>query len=116
MARFLRLPVRDTPRSFGLFQNEHWNTQMKHQYHFESGNDVAVREIAQIYSLIGDLDRVVRILDNDIVEEERRSGVSYASDATYPTLARILTARRDNLKETIAALNSRLSNPVRLSG
>jgi hypothetical protein len=88
----------------------------KHPYHFGSGIDGALREVAKIHSLISDLDRVVRILDSDISEEERRSGVSQPSDATYPSLARLLTARRDNLRGTIAALNSRLSNPVRLSG
>jgi hypothetical protein len=81
---------------------------MKHQHHFESGNDVALREVARISTLISDLDRVVRILDSDIATEEELARVSDRFDAAYPILARMLTARRDNLNDTIAALERRL--------
>jgi hypothetical protein len=83
---------------------------MKHQRHFGSANDVALREVARISALISDLDRVVRILDCDIASEEERAQVSNPFDATYPILARTLTARRDNLKDTIAALEKRLAS------
>jgi hypothetical protein len=82
---------------------------MKHQYHFGSQNRVLPREVAQIGGLIRDLDRVVRILDTDIATEEERAGVSDRFSAAYPVLARMMTARRDNLKETIIALERRLS-------
>jgi hypothetical protein len=81
---------------------------MKHQRHFGSTNDVAPREVARISALISDLDRVVRILDCDIATEEKRARVFDCSDAAYPILARMLAARRDNLKDTIAALERRL--------
>jgi hypothetical protein len=81
---------------------------MKHQRHFESASDVALREVARISALISDLDRVVRILDSDIATDEERVRVSAPFDPNYPILARTLTARRDNLKDTIAALEKRL--------
>ena len=83
---------------------------MKRQYHFGSSNRVSLREVAQIGALIHDLDRVVRILESDIVTEEERAGVSDRFSAAYPVLARIMTTRRDKLKETIGALERRLSS------
>jgi hypothetical protein len=85
---------------------------MKHQRHFGSASDIALRELERISALISDLDRVVRILDSDIVTEEERAGVSDTSDPDYPILARTLAARRDNLKDTIAALEKRLPSPL----
>jgi hypothetical protein len=84
---------------------------MKHQRHFEraSDGDVALRGVARISALISDLDRVARILDSDIATKEERARMSSPFDAAYPILARTLTARRDNLKETIAALERRLA-------
>jgi hypothetical protein len=58
--------------------------------------DVALREVAQIRTLVADLDRVGRILDSNIATGEDRD----------PIFARV---RRDNLKNTIAALEKRVS-------
>jgi hypothetical protein len=82
---------------------------MKHQRDFRSVSDVALREVARISALISDLDRVVRILDSDIATEEERVQLSDPFDPNYPVLARTLTARRDNLKDTIGALEKRLA-------
>jgi hypothetical protein len=82
---------------------------MKHQRHFDP-SDVALREVAQISAMISDLDRVVRILDSHIATEEERAGVSDPFNGAYPVLARSLTARRGNLKRTIAALEERLAS------
>jgi hypothetical protein len=68
------------------------------------------REVAQIRTLIVDLDRVVQILASDIATEEERSRVFDRSDPAYSILARTLAARRDNLKITIAALEQRLED------
>jgi hypothetical protein len=84
--------------------------QMKHRRYFERANDVALREVAHISTMISDLDRVVGILDCDIATEEERARISDRSDAAYPMLARTLAARRDNLRDTIAALEQRLAN------
>jgi hypothetical protein len=82
---------------------------MKHQRDFKRVSDVAVREAAQVSALISDLDRAVRIINQDIAAEEERARVSDRSDTAYPILARALAARRDNLRDTIAALEQRLA-------
>jgi hypothetical protein len=82
---------------------------MKHQHHFDP-NDVALREMVQISALISDLDRCSRLLDSEIVTEEERAGVSDPFNGAYPVLTRSLTARRENLKRTIAALEERLAS------
>jgi hypothetical protein len=83
---------------------------MKQQRHFERASNVALKEMAHISTMISDFDRVVRILDCDIATEEERVRISDRSDAAYPMLARTLAARRDNLRDTIAALEQRLAN------
>ena len=86
------------------------NRQMKQQSHYgRTDHLTALQESARVRSLISDLDRILRILDSDIAAEEERSGVSDPFNADYPVLARMMTARRDNLKETIAALERRLA-------
>ena len=82
---------------------------MRSQRHFKMQSETALREAAQIRTLIADLDRVIQILNCDIATEEERARVSDRSDATYPILARTLAARRDNLRYTIAALEQRLA-------
>ena len=82
---------------------------MKHQRHFGSASNVALREVVRISALISDLDRVVRILNSDIATEEERARISNRSNSAYPILARTLAARRDNLRDTIAALERRLT-------
>jgi septation ring formation regulator EzrA len=82
---------------------------MKHQRHFERATDVAIREAAQISTMISDLDRLVRLLDCDITTEEERARISDRSEPAYPILARTLAARRDNLRDTITALEQRLT-------
>jgi hypothetical protein len=84
---------------------------MKHQRHFDA-NDVSLKQSEQIRTLIADLDRLVRILDSDIANEEERAGMADRSEATYPMLARTLTTRRNNLRGTVAALEQRLGSQV----
>ncbi|SHI07086.1 hypothetical protein [Bradyrhizobium erythrophlei] len=80
---------------------------MKHQRHF--GTATPSREAVQTRSLIADIGRIVQILDTDIAAEEEQARVFDPSQAEYPMLARTMAARRDNLWETIAALERRLS-------
>jgi septation ring formation regulator EzrA len=77
---------------------------MKHQRHIDASS-AALRTA----KLIADIDRVVQILNSDITAEEQQAGVFDSSRAQYPLLARTLATRRDNLKETIAALEKRLA-------
>jgi hypothetical protein len=77
--------------------------------HGRIGNESALREAAQIRTLISDLYRIALVLNCDIATEEAHEGVFDRSDVTYPLLARMLAARRDNLGDTIAALEVRLA-------
>jgi hypothetical protein len=81
---------------------------LKHQRHFELGN--RSREALRTRTLIADIDRIVQILNSDIAAEEEQARVFDRSQVEYPMLARTLTARRDNLRHTIAALQQRLVN------
>ena len=75
--------------------------------HARVGNESALREAAQIRTLISDLERIVQFLNCDIATEEKHAGVFDRSDVTYSLLAGMLAARRDNLVDTIAALEVR---------
>jgi 2C-methyl-D-erythritol 2,4-cyclodiphosphate synthase len=79
---------------------------MKYQRHFDT-RETAQREV--IRKMIAELDRSVQLLNCDITTEEERARISDRSHAAYPILARMLTARRDNLRETITALERQLS-------
>jgi uncharacterized protein YqeY len=82
---------------------------MKHQPHFDT-RESTQREAVQIWKMIVDIDRTVRLLKCDITTEEERVGISDRSDTAYPILARMLATRRDNLNDTITALEQRLAN------
>jgi hypothetical protein len=79
---------------------------MIHPRHFDT-RAASQRETALIWKMIGELDRTVRLLECAITTEEERTRISNRSDAAYPILA--LATRRDNLKDTITALERRLS-------
>jgi hypothetical protein len=87
---------------------------MKHLRQYRNGSESASREAAQTRTLIADLDRIVQILNCDIVAEEKCARISDHSDSN-PMPARMLIARRDNLRETIAALELRLRADQRVS-
>jgi hypothetical protein len=55
-----------------------------------------------------DLNRTVCLFGLRSTEEER-ARISDRSNSAYPILARTLAARRDNLRDTIAALEQRLT-------
>ena len=80
---------------------------MKHQRHF--GSATSAREALQTRVLIADITRVVQILDGDIAAEEEQAGIFDRSKAEYPLLAGALAARRDNLKDTITALEQQFA-------
>jgi hypothetical protein len=81
---------------------------MRHHPRFDIPNDAASREAAKIRTMIVEIGRTIQILDCDIATEEERARVSNPFDAAYPILARMLAARRDNLKATVGALERRL--------
>ena len=81
---------------------------MRQQHRFETDNETAFREAAQIRTLIDDLGRSIQILACEIETDEERAGLHDTSDSAYPILARTLATRRDNLTVTIAVLKERL--------
>jgi hypothetical protein len=83
---------------------------MEHQHHFDT-SEAEQREAVKIRKMIGDLNRSVQLLNCDIASEEERTKISDRSDAAYSILARMLAIRRDNLRDTIAALERRLPRP-----
>jgi hypothetical protein len=81
-------------KAAGLFQIGSFGVPgMRHERHFGSANDVALRDVARISALISDIDRHVRLLDCDIAAEEEHALVF--NNAAYPIVARTLAARRD---------------------
>ncbi|KJC46558.1 hypothetical protein UB31_19855 [Bradyrhizobium sp. LTSP849] len=62
----------------------------------------------QLHALISDLRWRTQMLDADILEEERRAGISDPKNLAYPMLALNLRARRDNIQVSITILESRL--------
>jgi hypothetical protein len=61
----------------------------------------------QTKALIADLDRIVQILNFDIAAEDEQAAVFDHRRPEYPVLATALTSRRDNLLDTVAALQQR---------
>ena len=84
---------------------------MEHRPHLESAGAIATAESGRIKAVIADLSRTVNMLDGDLAAEEERSRVYDLSNAEYPMLARIITARIENLRTTIATLEARASTP-----
>jgi hypothetical protein len=82
---------------------------MRRQRHFEIASATALREAAVITDMMVHLNRSVCLLDCDIATEEERARISDRSNSGYPILARTLAARRDNLRDTIASLEQRLT-------
>ena len=108
LAGFLRRPMRDTSNDLLVCQIRSSKAcAMKHQHHFGTS---AAREAVQTRALIADLDRIVQILNDAIAAEEQLVGVTDRFQAGYPMHARELAARRDNLRDTIAALERTLGN------
>jgi hypothetical protein len=115
VAGFLRIHVRAREDWIHLCQtSSFWSAEVKHQRQIDTSG-AALREARQTRRLIADIDRIIQILDSDIAAEEKQSRIFDLSQAEYPMVARALAARRDNLRETIAALEERLVNaPIEL--
>jgi hypothetical protein len=82
---------------------------MRFQPQFETRRAAALREAAQIETLLRSLGENTGRLDADIAAEEERAGISDPTNAAYPILARVLTVRRRNLEATINTFEQRLA-------
>jgi hypothetical protein len=65
---------------------------------------------ARVRSLIGQLERQAAGLDDSIGQVLAGARVRDPSDCAYPIEARTMSARRDNIKSTIAELSGWLAN------
>jgi hypothetical protein len=83
---------------------------MEHQPRLESAAQIATSEAGRIMAVIADLSRTVNMLERHVAAEEERSQICDPYNAEYPMLARTITARIENLKATIAALQARLAS------
>jgi hypothetical protein len=84
------------------------NPDMKQVRHFENVTRTATREATSIKTLIEDMRRVVGLLEDDFTVEKERSRIRGYSETERSILTKTLVARRDNLKATIATLETRL--------
>jgi hypothetical protein len=78
------------------------------RYHSGSASLTAGKETAKVRELINELNRRVDILEGDIAREQDLAGITNPLSPTYPVLARTMAEHRNNLKQTIAALERRL--------
>ena len=81
--------------------------ERQYQINTPSRADGAVERIT---ALIRDMERVVRLLEQEITLSETNSGVNDRSNVAYPFLARALLERKQNLSESISSLKGRLPN------
>jgi hypothetical protein len=63
----------------------------------------------KLRALVADLHSRIQVFDADIHDEEQRTGILDVASVAYPTLARNLRTRRDNLLTTIRMLESHLA-------
>jgi hypothetical protein len=63
----------------------------------------------KLRALVADLHSRVQVFDADIHDEEQRTNIFDVTSVAYPTLARNLRTRRDNLLMTIRMLESHLA-------
>jgi flagellar export protein FliJ len=66
------------------------------------------RRVRQIETMVAEFTRMAIDLDREIVNEERRAGISDPNHFAYPTYARAAIARRDNLKRSIGELTAQI--------
>ncbi|MFY9969663.1 MAG: flagellar export protein FliJ [Roseiarcus sp.] len=62
------------------------------------------RRVRQIEMMLAEFTRMTAELDREIANEEKRAGIADPRHFAYPTYARAASARRDNLKSSIAEL------------
>ena len=68
-----------------------------------------VSATVKLRALVADLHSRVQVFDADIHDEEQRTNIFDVTSVAYPTLARNLRIRRDNLLTTIRMLESHLA-------
>jgi uncharacterized protein YaaN involved in tellurite resistance len=85
-------------------------SRTQHEVRKQTEIERQLRETRQLQSMISNLEREVANLDDSIISELALSSVREPSPFAHPISARMMLARRENLKTTIAALSDRLSS------
>jgi flagellar protein FliJ len=66
------------------------------------------RRVRQIELMVAEFTRMAIDLDREILNEEKRAGISDPNHFAYPTYARAAVTRRDNLKRSIGELTAQI--------
>lgn len=66
------------------------------------------RQVVQIEMMVAEFERMAAELDDQIIAEQKRSGISDITHFAYPTFAKAAMARRDNLLESANELRGQL--------
>ncbi len=66
------------------------------------------RQLSAIEIMVNDFKRMATDLDNQILAEQERSGISDVSHFAYPTFAKAAMTRRDNLLQSAEDLSGQL--------
>lgn len=66
------------------------------------------RQLAQIESMVDEFKRMARELDDQILAEQERVGITDVGHFAYPTFAKAAAQRRDNLLNSAEELNGQL--------
>ncbi len=66
------------------------------------------RQVAQIETMMGEFERMASELDQQIVAEQERVGISDVTHFAYPTFAKAAMTRRDNLRQSVEELREQL--------
>ncbi|KQP58174.1 flagellar export protein FliJ [Methylobacterium sp. Leaf399] len=67
------------------------------------------RRVTQIEMMMADFNRMALELDREVAHEESRAGISDVTHFAYPTYARAAAGRRDNMRQSAAALEGQLA-------
>lgn len=62
------------------------------------------RQLKQLQSMMAEFDRMAKDLENQIVFEEKKSGITDPAHFAYPTFAKAARLRAENLQESIREL------------
>lgn len=62
------------------------------------------RQLQQLQTMMSEFDRMAKELENQIVLEEKKSGISDPNHFAYPTFAKAARQRADNLQISIREL------------
>lgn len=66
------------------------------------------RQLSAIEIMVNDFKRMATDLDNQILAEQERSGISDVTHFAYPTFAKAAMTRRDNLLQSAEDLSGQL--------